>query len=55
VSRSVDRKFEEASKEAKEKTHELKKELNTFLKSVELLGDQINGKEKKYSSSGIIN
>jgi len=44
----LDRKFEQsiqqASKEVKEKTQELKKEFNTGLKSVELLVDQINGK-----------
>ena len=48
TSRSVDIKFDEANKEVKEKTQEVKKEFNTGLKSVELLVDQINGKQKKY-------
>ena len=44
TSRSVDMKFDEANKEVKEKTQELKKEFNTGLKSVELLVDHVNGK-----------
>ena len=43
TSRSVDMKFDEANKEVKEKTQELKKEFNTGLKSVELLVDHVNG------------
>jgi hypothetical protein len=47
TSRSIDMKFDEADKEVKEKTQELKKEFNTGFKSVELLVDHINGKKKK--------